>query len=156
MGLTITKNMGTFQKKRDSNIALVQGIISGLIILKDVFLYPQLPPKSAHLSVNEIFGEIARQDAEIREGYEIIPDQLYIRYASEEDVERIKKNQLVGLIGRTPIVDREAIVELYADEEYNITKKPNLIDKLLLTLRLLKQEPVFIHKYWMISHDSKR
>lgn len=61
---------------------------------KDIFLYPQLPLKSTHLSTNEIFEEIARQDAEIREGYEIIPEELYIRYTSEEDIERIKKKSI--------------------------------------------------------------
>jgi len=75
----MTKNMGTFQKKSEKNRALIQGVISRLIILKDIFLYPQLSPKDPRLSVNEIFKEIAKQDAEIREGFEIIPDKLYIR-----------------------------------------------------------------------------
>jgi len=147
--------MGTFQKQRDTNIALVQGIVSGLIILKDVFLYPRLPKQSTQLSLNEIFEEIDKQDAEIREGYEVIPEELYIRYASDEDIERIKKSQLVHLIGRTPVVDREALVELYIDEKFSFAEKPNLIDKTLLALRLMKEEPVFIHKYWMISHDNR-
>jgi len=147
--------MGTFQKKKNTDRAIVQGIISGLIILKDTFLYPQLPPKTPHLSVNEIFNEITRQDAEIRKGYEIIPDRLFIRYASEEDIKRIKNTPLAHMIGRTPTVDREALIELYADEEFNIAKRPNIIDKTLLALRLLKEEPIFIHKYWMVSYDNK-
>jgi hypothetical protein len=91
---------------------------------------------------------------EIKNGLDLIPDKLRIRYVEEEDVERFSEFSIV-LDVEKPKIGQVLIEGEYSDPlEYSYGF--NIITKTQLALCLLRKEHFFLKYLYSISKDNNR
>jgi len=123
-----------------------QGVLEGLQLSTK-------PLVGSNLSDKEKLGYFEKQSEELSKGLELIPNELRIRFVTQDDIKRFQSSFLTDFLRGSPKLG-QVLIEWNVNDSSTAFNEFNLISKTLLALRLLKPKLVFLKNLYFFEQDS--